>query len=173
VIRRLRFTSCLTAVLLSVISGCSDATGPTATAALSTDASAYIATPWDNGLSGAYRFTIIAQFKNTGNTSAHLPCSSAECTRPGFGVRLVSSDTTAISGYDPVWLAIAYNKSIIVAPGETRVDTLTIVGPTIRDGHTNEPTGVMEGTYQLLYASEACNATGGCRSNKFTVRLRQ
>lgn len=172
-ITRFRFTSCLTAVLLSVISGCSDATSPTATAALSTDASAYTATPWDVGLPGAYRFTIIARFKNTGSASAHLPCYSEECTWPGFGVRLVSSDTTAISGYDPVGLAIAYNKSIVVAPGETRVDTLTIVGPTMRGGHTNEPIGVMEGTYQLLYASEACNATNGCRSDKFTVRLEQ
>jgi hypothetical protein len=165
--------SCLTAVVLSVISGCSDATSPTATAALSTDASAYTATPWDVGLPGAYRFTIIARFTNTGNTSAHLPCSSAECAGPALGVRQVSSDTTAMSGYDPVWLGIAYGKSIIVAPGETRVDTLTIVGPTIRDGHTNEAIGVMEGTYQLVYSSEACNATGGCRSKKFTVRLEQ
>lgn len=168
-----RFASCFTAALLSMISGCSDATSPTATAALSTDVSAYIATPWDVGLSGAYRFTIIARFENTGNTPAHLPCTSAECTRPGFGVLLMSSDTTAMSGYNPVALAVAYNKSIIVAPGETRVDTLTIVGPTMRDGHTNEPIGVMEGTYQLMYASEACNATGGCRSNNFTVRLGQ
>lgn len=154
-------------MLAMIALGCS---GPTeisgATGTLSTDASAYVATPETTlGRPNVYQFTVVTRFKNTGRTPIRLGSS------PVFSVPLVSSDTSATSAYDPVWALAAHDSSITVAPGETHVDTLMITGPNVWDGQTLKPIGVMEGTYRLVYASDGCNATHGCRSNEFTVKL--
>jgi hypothetical protein len=167
-----RFVPLLTAALLAAASGCSGVTSaPALSGALSTDASAYVAVP-QAAHPSSYQFTVVARFRNTGDTPAHLGRCYPDSPGPIFGVLLVASpDGKTTSGYDAGWACVGHDNPIVVAPNETRVDTLVISGPTEWDGRTHEALGTLEGTFQLLYASDACNTSDGCRSDPFTVRL--
>jgi len=51
--------------------------------------------------------------------------------------------------------------------------SLTMHSANCMYGRTLQPLGTLEGTFQLLFASDACNASHGCRSDPFTVRIGQ
>jgi hypothetical protein len=173
-IQRDRVVLVLTAALLTAASGCSGVTSaPALSGALSTDASAYVAVP-QPAHPNSYQFTVVARFRNTGDTPAHLGRCFPDSPVPIFGISLVaSSNGETMSGYNGALACVGHDNPIVVAPGETRVDTLVIAGPTVWDGRTHQPLGTLEGTFQLQYVGDACNASNGCRSDPFTVRLGQ
>ncbi|HEY7896777.1 MAG TPA: hypothetical protein VIC03_00035 [Gemmatimonadaceae bacterium] len=148
---------------------CSGMTAPAPGATLTLDASSYIAVAQAPvGTPSMFRFTVVARFRNDGSTDAHLAKCSPGSGHPVFDVALKSPGT--LSGYDPVWTCVGTDP-IVVAPGETRTDTLVIVGPTIIDGRTNQPVGQLEGIFQLRYVGDVCNAPNACQSQLFTVRI--
>lgn len=158
--------------LAALTLACSSMTEPTVDARLTVDASSYIAVSSPTlQLPAIYQFTIVARFRNDGNTEAHLDRCYPDSPHPLFTVVLRSSDTRKSSGYDAPWACVGHNNPIVVAPNETRVDTLVIFGPTAWDGSTQKPLGEMEGTFQLMYFGDACKASNGCRSKPFAVQL--
>jgi len=158
--------------LAALTLACSSMTEPTVDARLSLDASSYVAVSGPTLQSPAiYRFTVVARFRNTGSTDAHLGRCRPDSPHPMFGVMLSPSDPRESSGYDPVWACVGHDNPIVVAPNETRVDTLVIFGPASWDGRTQKPLGKLEGTFQFVYFGDVCNATHGCRSEPFTVSL--
>lgn len=158
--------------LAALALACSGMTEPTVDARLSLNASSYLAVPQGSrGQPGSYQFTVVAQFRNDGNADVHLSRCYPDSPHPVFAVMLRSSDLHKSSAYDPVWACVGHDNPIVVAPNETRVDTLIIVGPTSWDGQTQKPNGELEGSFQLMYTGDVCDVPAGCRSKPFTVRM--
>jgi hypothetical protein len=94
------------------------------------------------------------------------------------GVPIVEPDT-ARSGYNPAW-ACPQSPPIPLSPGASRIDTFQVTGPTIRDGRTNEPVGVLDGTFRLSYVGRSSPDVDSSflpppqtQSNSFTVRIEE
>lgn len=58
------------------------------------------------------------------------------------------------SGYDLAWACPA-SEPLILAAGAERTDTLSIFGPTGRDGQTQAPLGALDGDFVLHYGTSA------------------
>lgn len=168
------------AALLAVVGlvACeSDATGPLLRAPLvRTDRVAYEAEyVGGSGSYASYGFTVIAQLRNDTRGTIYLGRCSQESKTPIWGV--VSVDEDVRSGWGYVWACLGADP-IGISPGETRTDTLRILGPNAWDGQTKEPLGVLDGAFRLSYSVAYCLSS--CRdrapdwmsvSNEFSVRL--
>lgn len=162
----------LASSLAGLALACSGMTEPTVDPRLTVDASSYVAVPQASlSEQGIYEFTVVARFRNTGIVDVHLDRCTPNSPHPLFAVMLRSSDTRESSAYNAGWACVGHNNPIVVSPNETRVDTLAVYGPTSWDGQTQKPSGEMQGTFQLMYIGDACNASDGCRSEPFSVRL--
>jgi hypothetical protein len=144
---------------------------------LTTDRNLYTATPVSGaGSHRMYGFTVMAQFTNRLSRPVYLERCYPSTPIPIYGVVPVEGQVEA--GYDPVWACVGHDSPIVVGAGETRTDSLRIVGPNAWDGHTKEPLGTLVGHFQLRYAVGACPEVDGCGggtrsrgSNNFEVRL--
>lgn len=126
-----------------------------------------------------YGFTVIARYRNPTDAPIYLARCHATSPNPLYGVQLVDASRPAESAYSPVWACAAHDKQIVVAPGATRFDTLTIDGPATWSTVTKKPLGVFEGRFRLAYGPQRCPGDGTCEivvdslrySNEFTVHL--
>ena len=170
-------------VLLISAGGCSLVGGATPErevgAPIRTDALVYTA-EYEGG-EGTYRqygFDLVARFTNPTDETIYLSRAYPDQPRPDYGVILVSGDDEWGSAYSTVIAGVGHDDQIAVAPGETRVDTLRLRGPSAWDGRTGERFGQLEGEMRLSYQPQGCRGDGACRlpdslatSNVFQVVL--
>lgn len=158
--------------LVALAACASDATGPGGLSIL-TDRSAYEAEYLAGGDGRTiYGFTVVAELRNTTRGTVHLERCSPSATTPIWGI--ASVDEGVRPGWGYAWACVG-TTTIAMSPGESRTDTLRVIGPTSYDGVTKEPLGVLEGSFRLVYAMRPC--AGSCSSdwtlgsNAFRVTL--
>jgi hypothetical protein len=102
-----------------------------------------------------YGFTIIASYVNqTAETLFIARCLPSD-RGPEYGLKVVD-DTMKYAAYDPVWGCVGHDYPVVVAPRATRVDTLRLRGPNAWDGKTNQPWGIFDGEFRLIYRVARC-----------------
>lgn len=121
--------------------------------------------------SATFKFSVVARYSNPLNAPIHLRRCSADAPHPDYDVDLLSPGS---NGYVVTHGCDANDSPIVVAPGATRTDTLTIVGP------TSSGSGMaLSGVFRLTYPATVCPTAGSCspatdslqHSNAFTVTL--
>jgi len=171
--------ACTTATDPATLSGGPPVTGE----ALLTDATFYHAT-YRRG-EGSYReygFGVVARFTNRTSAPVDLGRCLPDSPTPIHGVVLAGADDAGSDGtgsaYSGAWACVGHDQPFVVQPGQTRVDTLQIIGPNSFDGRTGQPFGTLVGRMRLVYDVRACRGDGPCeadaemgRSNEFEVRL--
>jgi hypothetical protein len=124
-----------------------------------------------------YALTVVARFTNATDQTLYLSRCYPSTGHPIYGVMATNPDLEA--AYNPVWSCVGHDHPIVVGRGETRVDSLRIVGPNAWDEYTSQPFGTLTGAFRLSYPVAACPDGYGCRampssveSNEFEVRLK-
>jgi hypothetical protein len=107
------------------------------------------------GADCTYGFTVIASYMNTTPDTLFITTCLPNDPAPEYGVEAVD-DTAEDAAYDPVWPCVGHDHPIVVAPRATRVDTLRLDGPNVRDGKTFAPMGRFEGRFRLIYKVGRC-----------------
>ena len=138
---RARVASAVTASFLAA--ACSDIAGPSLT--VSVDRSSYAASPEFAG-SPFFQFHVIATYTNSGTRPALLSRCMPDSPRPIYSVFA----TKGPSAYTGAWACPGPVPPFTVPPGATRVDTFTVIGPSMVDGATKQPLGKLEGDFYLL-----------------------
>jgi len=121
---------------------------------------------------GAYQtfgFRVIATIHNPTSTAIELTRCTEASVRPIYGLVPIAGEESAYSAASACSGAV---PPFVVAPGETRVDTLFPRGPNAWAGTPRKPVGALEGTLELWVEEAGCSA--GCeplRSRPFVVRL--
>lgn len=136
---------------------------------LTTDSASYVAVESINSL-GLQRFdlSMVVRLENRGSTDVILQqCTTGEPT-PAFGVAMAAIANDWASAYmaDPSCVAA---PPLMLRAGETRIDTLWLVGPRAYDGETLAPLGFLEGTMRIVYFADGVPLA----SNAFEVRVGQ
>jgi len=149
-------------------------------ASLTTDAVHYVAVRGGQfGPTREYSFTLVARFTNTSRYTVHLSRCFQDTPYPIYGILTADGDTTA--AYDPSWGCVG-GLHFLVAPGESRVDTLPVRAPWGVDATANTAMGVFEGRFVLIYEMYGCAdetpqcttpVYGNARSGVFTVSRRE
>jgi hypothetical protein len=151
--------------------------------ALTTDSVEYVARSARASSPASYSFRIIARFENRTDKSVFLGRCYPNSPGPVYGLESLDAphtDTNPQSGaaYSPMWACVGHDRQIEVLPTATRTDTLRISGPNTWDGRTQQPFGVLEGRFRLLYFVRLCPGDMPCAvadhmeySNVFMVRL--
>lgn len=113
---------------------------------------------WVNGVGtyAQYAFVIIARFRNVTGRTLYL---SGECApgglRPAWFVRMADPADPRESAYGYGCAGLGNHPYLTIGPGETRVDTFQVVGPTGWE-RTGEPLGELEGLFRLAYDARWC-----------------
>lgn len=159
------------------LTGCSEGTGPGSddlAASLRTDLTSYDATyVGGEGAYQRYGFELIATFSNQGTGTLYLLRCAPDSKVPLFQLRGIGIE----SGFNRAFACLGHDKHLAVEPGATRVDTLSINGPTEWSGDSH--VGSLEGDFELHYFVAPCpsacgdEAVGGWGvSNRFRVQVR-
>ena len=164
-----------------LLSGCGPSPAPVDDSyPVTTDRTVYTARPLFpcTAANCAYGFTVVASYENRTDRPLYLARCYPDSPTPIYGVRVVDPEDEE-AAYSPVWACVGHNWAIPVQPGETRVDTLEVVGPNAFDGETGVPFGVLEGEFYVSYQVQICpeedlrcflvDAAG--YSNNFEVKL--
>ena len=124
---------------------------------LVTDSSTYTAIPvgYDQVV-----VNVLSTFHNRGASAVTFDRCFPNSSSPIYFVGVLSP-FRATSGYNPVWACVEHHNPIVVAPGETRTDTIRLHGP--NEFSNGQYQGTLEGTFQLSYGGEV--------SNTFTIKL--
>jgi hypothetical protein len=144
-------------VLLAVIGGSECDAGHSTSPGiqmLTTDATSYTAVPIGNGQLGV---SVVTRFQNTTLRPIALDRCSNLAHSPEYGVSLVSPQSNEGAGYDPGWACLGGVAPIMVGPGDTRIDTLTLRGPNTYDNQLGRFLGVMAGTFRVSFGGHASN----------------
>jgi hypothetical protein len=152
---------------------------PTSGEALLTDRVLYTAVHRDGeGTYRRYEFTVVARFTNHATTTVYLQRCYPDSPTPIYGVTMAEEREGTTSGWGLPWACVGHDRPFEVRPGETRTDTLHVIGPNAFSGPTGEPTGTLVGRMRLRYEVRTCRDGGDCllrdgtgRSNVFEVRL--
>lgn len=171
--------------LLVATSSCSAATSPDLiesppSGTFITDASNYEARSLSS-VFGRYAFNVVVRYTNPTSQPIYLARCYPNSTQPVYGVMLTDGSSTEGAAYNQAWACVGHDKQILVSPGATRVDTLTLGGPNASDGHTGRFYGTLTGRFRIVYEPQSCTGDGACRivadslrySNEFSVRLMQ
>ncbi len=177
----------LVALAAALASGCSDLFGPGEDGLLmTTDRTEYVAI--DLGGEGSWRsygVEVVVRSENVGRSILYLSTCGSDAAAPIFGVHQVEGEGVGPVGggggsgsaFSPAWACPGY-PPIRLAPGEVRVDTLRLQGPTRLDGITGEVLGSLEGLKQIGFEVRPCPEVTACpsadlagRSNPFRVSL--
>jgi len=76
-----------------------------------------------------WAFQLVTEYTNPTSDSLFLDNCNPDGTRPVFGVLASSGDVDTESAFDPVWACGGHDQQLAIAPGETRTDTLEMMGP--------------------------------------------
>lgn len=127
-----------------------------------------------------YSFRVITRYENTTALPAIMLRCDAGNKSPMYSVTRTDGDPTS-AAYNPGWACTSGNPLIVVAPGEVRIDTLVLQGPSSFDDNNNyEPTRpATQGRFRLSYGvGWNCPPEGACPtpdslslSNEFVVRV--
>ena len=174
----------VSATVMALLTPCSgEGGGPGAampdsvwTAPIQTDAAAYAARSVADSPVETHAFTVVARFTNPTERTVFLARGMPGQARPDVRVLLV--DGHGSSAYTPLYDAVGHDRQIVVGPGDTRVDTFRLRGPTAWEGDTGEPFAPLDGELRLAYRAQGCRGDGACPlpdsvaiSNAFTVTL--
>jgi hypothetical protein len=149
----------LAVATLAIAATCDDPASPSATV-LRTDLSSYTATA--TGF-GQVEVRLILTFGNLADTAVSLDRCVPEESYPIYLVDLVLPDNAEGAGYNPSWACVGGVKPIVIGPRATRIDTITLHGPTVYDNQAHRYLGVLAGLFRISY--------GGQSSNEFTIKL--
>ena len=150
-------------VLLAFIGGnACDAGHPTSPSVplLTTESTSYTATPVGNY---QVNVSVVTRFENKTLRPIVLDRCTSASRSPKYGVSLVRPQNVEGAAYDRIWDCVAGVSPIVVAPDETRIDTLTLLGPTIFQNQAKGYRGILAGTFRISY--------GGQSSNEFDINL--
>jgi len=154
----LRFRFLAVAALIGAAT-CHDPASPSATV-LRTDSSTYTAIPTGFGQA---EVRLILTYRNPADTAVALDrCLPAE-SYPIYFVELVFPANAEGAAYNPGWACVGGVTPIVIAPKATRIDTITLHGPTAYDSQAHRYLGVLAGVFRIGY--------GGETSNGFTIKL--
>ena len=144
---------------LVIAATCHDPASPPATV-LRTDSSSYAATA--TGF-GQVEVRLILTYRNPADTAVALDrCLPAE-SYPIYSVELVLPANAEGAAYNPGWACVGGVSPIVIAPKATRIDTITLHGPTAYDNQAHRYLGVLAGVFRIGY--------GGQSSNGFTIKV--
>lgn len=146
---------------------------------LITDRVSYSAEVVDrNGSYTRYGFTLVAQFSNSTDEHLYLGRCEPGSSTPMYDIKAASTAVPGGSAYSPFWACTGHDTQFQVPPGESRTDTLRILGPSSWDGLTKVPVGELEGVVQLSYSVSDCRGACGedtsrwvALSNVFRIAL--
>jgi hypothetical protein len=167
---------------LLLLTACTrEVTAPTFAATLATDPTAYSATLANTGDDfPEYHVVVIARYMNRGSTPIYWqPCEPTFSSAPDFTVDLVDPDSGASSAYNGAALCVGAGP-VELRPGESRMDTLHVSGPSNWNFATDQYSGTLQGRMQLHYAvyclpavaGDVCDVPESARtSNEFTVAV--
>jgi hypothetical protein len=106
---------------------------------------------------------LVLTYRNPADTAVTLDrCLPAE-PYPIYSVQLVLPKNAEGAAYNPGWACVGGVSPIVIGPKATRIDTITLHGPTAYDNQTHRYVGVLAGLFRLGY--------GGQASNGFTINL--
>ncbi len=167
---QVRAVATVTSLSLLSLTGCSEIFGPAERLSIQTDQDHYEAMPIGQE---RYAFSMVLRTENRGRRTVYLDrCGSAG--RLIYGIAGESEP----SAYNPVWACTGNNNPIRLRPGEFRVDTLQVNGPSGSTGHAGEPFGALEGRSQAWLRFRTCADVTRCAgseetegSNFFTVKI--
>jgi hypothetical protein len=127
---------------------------------LTTDSASYTAIPvgYDQVV-----VNVVTRFHNTTSAAVSIDRCLPTEHYPPYDVELVRPQSTEGAGYNPSWACVGGVSPIVIAPGETRTDTLTLHGPDAYDNRLGKYLGVLAGTFRVGY--------GGQYSNEFDIKL--
>jgi hypothetical protein len=141
----------LTGVVAATLLACHEAPTAPIIVGLQLDRDAYVAIPVATG--DSYAFRLVVHYQNTTRAPIYFERCTPSHTSPLYAVP--TADGATQSGYDPIW-ACTYAPALELLPAVTRTDTLTIFGPTARDGMSHQAIGVLSGHFRLEYATRQC-----------------
>ncbi len=147
---------------------------------LTTDATSYEARSLSS-VQGRWAFNVVVRYTNPTAQPIYLARCYPNSPQPIYGVQLTDGSNAEGAAYSLAWACVGHDKQILVAPGATRVDTLTLGGPNASDGVTGRFYGALTGRFRIFYDPQGCTGDGACRimtdslrySNEFRVRLMQ
>jgi len=153
--------------LLLAFTACSGVSlEPATPVILEIDRTSYDALPVSESIAGTpnLRFRLIARLVNRSDEPVSFDrCGAA--TTPVYGVSLARPAGSVRSGYDPAWACMG-STPLTLAANSSRTDTLSIFGPTGRNGYTQDGYGELEGSFVLQYGT----SRGTISSPEFLVR---
>jgi hypothetical protein len=170
----------LALTLLTSVEGCREPTAPmtptSGTGNFTTDKSLYVASASGTAPYVRYAVTVIARYTNAAGVPIYI--ESCGGGLPAYSVRLVG-DSIHESAFDPIWACVGGVPALTVAPGEIRVDTLVLQGPSVMSSD-GTPQGMLTGQMQIFYpAGVPCGSGPPClvpvvqTSTVFTIQLPQ
>lgn len=172
-------TICLFAAIAQVLGsiGCStvDSSG-SVDDLLGTDRDFYIAERVPLRDRYQYLVDVSISFTNESRHAVYLSRCFPESAHPKFGVSLESPANPGGSAFGPVWACPGHDSPIVVVPGATRVDSITLRGPNVYQGES--PLGHLGGMVRLVYHAYSCREPADClssetmlRSNEFAIHI--
>jgi hypothetical protein len=178
----MRAISGLLVALCAAITSCDDPVepggdlGPVPDVHFTTNATSYIAHRLP-GMPARYSFTVITRFENRSAGTVFLGRCYPDSPQPLFSVS-IDEPADEASGFGQIWACVGHNSQFELAPGATRIDTLTVEGPNSFDGHTHAPHGVVEGIFRMYFDVRHAQFDGAPAapmpqrlSNAFRVRI--
>lgn len=146
--------------------------------AIETDQSSYIAERATELELQAYTFILISQFKNNSERTLYLARCRSSSVHPNYDIKLMDEESSSISAYSGFENCAGRTDPIMIHSGQARIDTLQISGPNAWENGTNEPIGVLQGTFRVVYDALTCPAGDRCEipdslawSNEFEIKL--
>ena len=123
-----------------------------------------------DGTYAQYGFDLVARFTNPTADTVFLAREYPDSPHPIYAV--------GGTAYDRVVAGGDHDRSIVVAPGATRIDTLHVLEPNAWDGRTGEFFDRLDGIARLSYDAQSCRSIGTCplpdslaTSHPFLIRL--
>ena len=120
----------------------------------------------------SYGFSLTAELENTTNGTIYLDICDPRNRIPLYSITLAEESDE--SAWNPAWACVGHSESIVLEPGQTRIDTYALEGPTV--SQNGQPSGKMEGLFRLSYRTLECADSDVCApssisSNAFKIEL--
>lgn len=145
---------------------------------LETSDSLYVAEEEMQAERPLYGFDLVTRLHNRSGHEVCLNRCYPTDRSPIYYLILIEPFDEFGAAYNAGWACVGHQDPISIAPGHTRTDTIHVQGPHFWRDESEQPHGVLEGTFRLSFEDRAC--TLGAEeelpdslfvSNSFEVRL--
>lgn len=143
-----------------------------------TDRTTYVAQVNSDGTRPTFGLDVIARIENRTNRTVYLARCYPDSAQPLYSIELLDQEDSWGAAYNPIWGCVGHENPIRVGSGESRIDTLHLIGPRAWPTYSGQHFGVLEGRFRLKYPAYTCRDETGCalpdslaRSNVFEIRL--